>query len=232
MRRMIAACLIAVVSAGASGQGMLADVFAGKLVNPEVGVYAWYELTDSETGMRFFLRQAIVGEEKVKRKKGFWVETELTPQVGYPMIYKMLLTGPAYEKDSVHRVLLKEGNRPPQEVEVDPSAFSEGMHAEGARTSLGTEALTVGGESLTCEHYRVGEGGDATEVWLNDAVRPIGVVKMATPKGILQLQRFGKGGPDAVSAFERRMPQGEPKKQEVEVRVDGEPSKNFSGGGN
>lgn len=232
MRRIFAAFLLICVSSGAMAQGLLADVFAGKLIEPEVGVYAWYELTDAESSMKFFLRQAIIDEEKVKRKDGFWVETELTPQVGYPMIYKMLITGPAYEAGNVHKIIFKEGNDDPQEIPVDPEMFTGARPDEGKREALPAETLTIDGNELVCEHFRVDQEGEVTEVWLNNTVRPIGVVKMTTPQGTLQLQRFGKGGPDAASAFDRVPPPGHEGKPDIEVHVGGqEPTKNFGGGG-
>jgi hypothetical protein len=230
MRRVLAALICTVLTSTALGQGILSDVFSGKLINPEVGVFAWYELTDAETGMKFFLRQAVVEEEKVKRKTGYWVETELTPQVGFPMIYKMLLTGPAYEEGNVHKVVVKEGTQAPREVPIDPEAFTDTAQGSDDRTLVGTENLTVAGKELACEHYRVGQGEDVTDLWVNDTVRPLGVVKMKTPQGVLQLQRFGKGGADGASAINRATPGGPSKKTDVEVRVGDEPTTNFNGG--
>ena len=48
---------------------------SGALINPEVGVFAWYELKDNESGRKLFMRQAIVGE-KGRRKKGYYLETD------------------------------------------------------------------------------------------------------------------------------------------------------------
>jgi len=46
-----------ILSGGTAGaQGIVGDVFAGKLINPEVGVFAWYDLSDANTGKKFFLR--------------------------------------------------------------------------------------------------------------------------------------------------------------------------------
>ena len=95
LRRVLLLAALAVVGLRAPGQELLGDVFSGKLINPEVGVWASYELTDKSNGAKYFMRQAIVGSEQVKKKDGFWVETEVRPMQGFPTVYKMLITGPA-----------------------------------------------------------------------------------------------------------------------------------------
>lgn len=209
----------------ARGQEMLGDLFAGKLINPEVGAYAIYDLADKTTGKRFLLRQAVVGAETVKRKEGFWVEVELIPELGFPLIYKMLLTGPANEAENVHRIIVKEGNTAPREVPVDPAALKTEPLAAGKRRAAGVERIALAEGEIEAEHFVIESGGDAdvpNEVWTNDAVRPMGVVRMITPNGELRLRRFGKGGPDGLSAIK-----GEPGKESdlpktnVTVRVEG-----------
>lgn len=209
----------------ARGQEMLGDLFAGKLINPEVGAYAVYDLVDKATGKRFLLRQAVVGGETVKREDGFWVEIELIPELGFPLIYKMLLTGPANEAENVHRIIVKEGNTEPREVPVDPAALKSESPQAGKRRSVGVDRIALAEGEIEAEHFIIESGGDpaaASEVWTNDAVRPMGVVRMITPNGELRLRRFGKGGPDGLSAIkaEPGTDTGQPKTN-VTVRVEG-----------
>lgn len=227
MRRAVALLIgVALVVTGlAHGQEMLGDIFAGKLINPEAGVYAIYDLMDKTTGKRFLLRQAVVGTETVKRKDGFWVEVELIPELGFPVVYKMLLTGPAGEPENVHRIILMEHAGEPKEVPVDPAALKSDAPSAGKRTSLGVEKIVLPEGAVDAEHFVMESGGDASapsEVWTNDAVRPMGIVRMVTPNGELRLRRFGKGGPDGVSVIkvEPGKESAHPKSN-VTVRVEG-----------
>ena len=194
----------------ARAQGLVTDVFSGKLINPEVGVFAWYDLTDKTTDKRYFLRQAIVGKERVNRKTGYWLETELIPQVGFPTVYKMLLTGPANDPKNIHQVVVKEGERPPEVVPIpaEPEDGIEKRTPKEKRESLGMEAIETPQGDLKAEHVVItrpadkeGAPEERLEVWLNNSVRPMGIVRMAAPEGELVLRRYGKGGPDARSTI-------------------------------
>jgi hypothetical protein len=225
MRYFLAPCLLLLACAlGApASAGMLEDISAGKLINPEVGVYTWYELQDKSTQGKIYLRQAIVGAEKVKRKDGFWVETEIIPQVGFPAVYKMLLTGPANDPQNIHQVILKEGEAPPEQLPLDPNA-SAPPAVEEQRQSTGMDRVTTAQGVIEAEHVVIIRGADKVEVWLNDSVRPLGIVKMITPEGELVLQRFGKGGPDAESRITPQTVADQSALQprdRVEVRVEG-----------
>lgn len=224
MIRRIALAVLLVMCAKVSAQEILGDVFSGKLINPEVGVWSWYELTDRETGAKFLLRQAIVGEEKVKRKDGYWVETELRPQEGFPSIFKMLLTGPASEPKNVHQLIVMDGNRPPESVPVPEEGYAG---SGGKRTLVGKEKVKLGnGEEMEAEHFTVGTPGAEADVWLNDAVRPLGIVKMSSTEGDLVLQATGTGGKDGVSVITSYLEEVNTKGKDaedvrVEVRVNG-----------
>jgi hypothetical protein len=100
---------LAFLCAAAEGQGVISDVFSGSLVNPKVGAWAWYDINGGLTAdggvIRLgAMRLAIVGEEKVRDKQGYWLEMEYVPSVGYPSVYKMLLTGPAKDPANVHKM--------------------------------------------------------------------------------------------------------------------------------
>jgi hypothetical protein len=189
------------LSRAAPAQDMITDVFSGKLINPETGVFAWYDLIDADTGRTYFLRQAIVGEEKVKRKTGWWVETEVMPEAGFPAVYKMLLTGPASDPENIHKLIVKEGQQPPRVVPVPEPEKGGKKKKKPARESLGTETIQLFQGEIQAEHVVLKEDGEKTELWLNNAVRPMGIVRMVTGDGELNLKRYGKGGEDARSAI-------------------------------
>lgn len=192
---------MALVGAGTTmAQGLMSDLMNGKLVSTEVGAFAWYTLKDTATGREFFLRQAIVGEEKVKRKTAYWLETELVPRVGFPSVYKMLLTGPASDPENVHRLLVREGDGLVQEVALEQGERA-GADPELPREAAGTETISLPGGDIETEHFIVGEGDERAEIWVSDAVPPMGLVKLQTAQGELMLQRYGVGGKDGASAL-------------------------------
>jgi len=197
---MIVLALLGVLPEGASAQGMMSDLLLGKLVNPQVGAYAWYTLKDQATGQEYFLRQAIVGTEKIKRKEAWWLETELVPKIGFSSVYKMLLTGPASEPDNVKRLLVREGNGAVQEISMENGGDWED-EKDIPRESAGIESITLPAGDIQAEHYIVKDGEPPTEIWISEQVPPMGLVKMKNSEGELTLQRFGNGGKDGQSAI-------------------------------
>jgi len=199
-------CSLAFGARTTHAQGLMSDLMSGKLVNPEVGAFAWYSLKDTASGREFFLRQAIVGEERIKRKTAYWLETELVPRVGYSSVYKMLLTGPASNPKNVHRLLVREGTEPVQEVNLDEGERGGGDE-EAARELVGTETISIPTAEIEAEHFVVGEGDERAEIWVSEEVAPMGLVKMTTKLGELMLQRYGVGGKDGESAIASPTPQ-------------------------
>lgn len=197
---LIVLTLLGALPEGARAQGMMSDLLLGKLINPEVGAYAWYTLKDQATGQEYFLRQAIVGAEKIKRKDAWWLETELVPKVGFSSVYKMLLTGPAGEPDNVKRLLVREGNGVVQEITMENSGDWED-EKDIPRESAGVETIALAAGEIQAEHFIVKDGDPPTEIWISEQVPPMGLVKMKNSEGELTLQRFGSGGKDGQSAI-------------------------------
>lgn len=192
--------LLCAFAGRAAAQGIMSDLMSGKLINPQVGAYAWYNLKDQTTGQEYFLRQAIVGTEKVKRKDAYWLETELVPRVGFSSVYKMLLTGPASDPDNVHRLLVREGNGAVQEIGLEEGGDWK-EDGDIPREAAGVETISIPGGDIQAEHYIVKDGEPATEIWISETVPPMGLVKMKNAEGELSLQRFGVGGKDGESAL-------------------------------
>lgn len=228
--RLIAMTMLLLCIAGTSiAQGVLSEVMSGALINPEVGVYAWYTLKDIATDTRLFMRQAIVGKKEVEGKTGYYLETEIIPEIGFSIIYKLLLTGPATVPGNVHEIIVKEGVSPVETLPVTLLSSEETKSADSQRESLGMETVKMESGEIQAEHFRITEGDHITDVWINDDIRPMGIVKMVSPEGELLLNRNGKGGVDAESAL-NRLPQQE-EGADVKVRVSPGPNKNFSGKG-
>lgn len=229
MRLYIATAGILLASLNGSAQGVLSDVMSGALINPEVGVYAWYELKDAETGQKLFMRQAIVGQKEVNGKPGYYLETEVVPEIGFPVIYKMLLTGPASAVENVHEIVVKEGMEPAETLPLDVLKSDTPSEETGSRTSIGREQVATPAGDIDAEHFTITQGSQKTEVWVNDTIRPMGIVKMVSEDGELVLTRHGKGGADAESALNRKIP--EEKTNDVTVRVEAGPKRNYTGRG-
>ncbi|HDP34054.1 MAG TPA: hypothetical protein ENN29_02975 [Candidatus Hydrogenedentes bacterium] len=227
--RVIVVLYIVALASPAVAQGIVGDVLSGSLIKPEPGVYAWYELHDKTTGRKFFVRQAIVGKEKVERKDGYWLETEIIPEEGFPAIYKMLITGPASDPRNVHKIFIKEGAEPPIAVPVEVSDESSASKTKETRKSSGKEKVaTPMGEIMaeriiiTRESDGQATGESPVQIWVNDDVRPMGIVKMVSDSGEMMLQRHGKGGPESESAMDRITPKTTTSASgDLEVRVEG-----------
>lgn len=215
-------------SGAALGQGLVGDVLMGDLVNPKMGAWAWYDLSDARGEQTSVMRLAIVGEERVGLKAGHWLEMEVVPLVGYRSVYKMLLTGPASNPKNVHKVLLREGRGEVEDVplpEEDGEAKTD-EPPDPERKLVGEEEIAVQADTkVKAEHYELVSDGKKVEVWLNEDVRPLGIVRMVSPSGELKLRAYGLGGQDARSVINDPLPAGGSEKIEdmkVEVGV-GEP---------
>ena len=195
----------------------------GKLVNPKDGAWAWYDLRDAETEQGLLMRLAIVGRERVRRRQGHWLEVEIVPMVGYRSVYKMLVTGPASDPSHLHQLLVREGREPVVEMELgDAGASERSAPPEQERRLLGEEDVrTRGGDVIRAQRYELGSGSERVEVWLNDDVAPMGIVRMVSAAGELALRNHGVGGQDARSVIDDPLPAGlGGKVEEMKVEVD------------
>jgi len=223
--RVIILAVSAVMLCGVGfAQDMLGDVLMEKLVKPTNGAWAWYDLTDATSDQAFVMRLAIVGEERVEMKQGYWLEIEIVPLVGYRSVYKMLVTGPASDPKNLHKVLQRVGRGNAEEVPADKDAAKEEKPApEPERKLVGEEEVTIrDGSVVKAQHYQLTRDGQTVDIWLNDEVRPIGIVKQVTPSGEFKLRNYGVGGQDARSVINDPLPAGLGEKIEdmkVEVGV-------------
>jgi hypothetical protein len=244
---------LALLCSAAQGQGVISDVFSGSLVNPKVGAWAWYDINGGLTAdggvIRLgAMRLAIVGEEKVRDKQGYWLEMEYVPSVGYPSVYKMLLTGPAKDAANVHKMFRRDGLEKKQEVSLKSDSNdekekvkpSEGKKDAGAaavspepvrepeRKLAGEEDVATAVGKVHAQHYEVADRGSKIDVWLNESVCPMGIVQMKSEDGSLLLRNYGSGGPDARSVIDEPPPTaGKDAKGgvKVDVRVEKEPKR-------
>lgn len=218
MRCLLLFLVVALGVIPAHAQGIVGDVLSGKLVNPKVGQWAWYELVDSRTNESYLIRQAVVGKEKVDRRTGHWVEVEVAPKVGYGTVYKMLLTGPASDAKNVHRILVKQGEDMAREIPVRQTG-DELSQPRAERKSLGQDRVKTKAGDIDTEHFSMSQDGQTTEVWLSDDVPPTGIVRMVSPDGELVLREFGVGGEEGKTRIEPKDIMPEPTGK-TKVKVD------------
>jgi len=213
----VAAMVVCVPLAGA--QGIASDLLGGKLINPERGQWAWYDLQPAEGFVKYVVRQAVIGEEKVGRKTGYWVEIEVVPSVGYKTIYKMLLTGPASDPGNIHRIIVKQGRDPAFEAPLDDAKADEDKPKQ-KRKSKGMETLDVPQGKIKAERLDITEGDRTITLWVNEDIKPSGIVQMRTEDGQMTLRSFGKGGEYGVSAITEKPLKEPPAREKPEVRVE------------
>jgi hypothetical protein len=149
------------------------------------------------------------------------------PEIGFPIIYKMLLTGPASDPANVHEIVVKDGTHPAETLSVNMLEGAFDDDEKETRESQGVVTISTPAGNIEAEHFLISKNGLQTEIWVNDDIRPMGIVKMINADGELVLNRFGTGGPDAESALERKMEH--PETEDVKVRISPSHSKNFSG---
>jgi hypothetical protein len=216
-----------VVCGAAFGQSVAGDLLAGKLVDPKVGQWAWYDVMNQANKATYAIRMAIVDEEKVAGKQGYWLEIEVVPAAGYKTISKMLLTGPASDPRNVHKVILKDGPEPAQMVDVPRDAKDE-SGAASKRKSEGMENVVTKSGPVRAEHVSVRKGERAIEMWMSEDIKPCGIVRVTSPDGELILRNHGLGGPDAKTVI-TEVPEdagktsatpGKPSKEQPKFRVE------------
>lgn len=197
-------------------QGVGSELIGGKLIEPSVGQWAWYDLEDVATKNKYAVRQAIVAKERVERKDAYWLEIEIVPELGYKSVIKTLMVEPDYDLASVVKMVFKSGLDPAVEVAHDQAAMAEEAK-KPKRTSMGKETVETGSGAMKAERFRItNEEGEST-VWISDDVHPTGIVRMESPNGQLRLRNFGVGGVNAKSVIEEKVA---PRASDPEIRVE------------
>lgn len=198
----IATALLIFVTLTAGAQGALSELLAGKLIDPEVGQWALYDLHDQDGQLVLGLRQAVVGEEKVGRKTGYWVELELVPKLGLRTIYRMLLTGPANDPKNVHQVWTKTELDEPQQLELDPESLKElAGGKKPKRKKIGEEIVETESGPVEAMHYRYSIDDEEVSLWHSDDALPTGLVRFQSKNGDVLLRSHGQGGQFGLSAM-------------------------------
>jgi len=183
-------------------------VVRGEVIARDQGIFAWYDLQDFQSGDTLFMRQAILGADKKNKAEGVWLETEIVPRVGFPVLYKVLIESTG---DKAGRILdgqVREGYDPPRPLDLkNLDALPGGDLAGGQIEVVGAESVdTPSGPVNACHVKVIKPDGKNIELWVAENVTPTGIINMRTPEGEMKLRFFGKGGADGSSAMDRPPP--------------------------
>jgi len=229
----VTACVILIFTSGAYGQDIFGAVLNGSLVKPQVGAWAWYDLSNTEDKTNFVMRLAIVGKEKVKGKDGYWLEVQVVPSLGYETVYKLLLTGPASDPANIHKMFVRDGVNKVEEVPVagqdsKPEEKKKGKKSETGNAKQGAQPdkSLVGDEDVKtlegnvgAQHFAMKEDDKPVDVWLNDSISPMGVVQLKSESGTLVLRNHGMGGRNADSILDKPSVRREDVGDDMKVNV-------------
>ena len=206
-------------------QDGMGDILSGNLVKPKSGVWTWYDVKDEQGTDSSKLRLAIVGEEKVNNVPGYWLELEVVPSLGYKSIYKMLLTGPADDPRNIHRLLRREGTEKTQEIPLTAESKTDETAAKSKRTKVGEEDVVTPCGTIHASHYKVEGSSNASELWVNESISPMGIVQMKSPNGSMLIRATGEGGQEAQSVIDKTPAADERSGSDVKVKVSVEKGK-------
>ncbi len=203
-------------------QSFIEELFRGKLISSEPGVWAIYEITDKSTHTSVLLRQAITDIEKIDEKTtGIWLESEIIPLEGFPSVYRFLISYDSNRKEKIHKIVIREGADAPQNI--DTSTMPEvNMNQDNSskKKLIDEKEVEYKNGKIKAKHYRIEENNKSKEVWLNDEVKPLGLVKLSTNEGDMILFKFGKGGDEGKSALDLPTQRNiQPKAQKPQVDV-------------
>ena len=182
------------VMAARGGSEMGPPAFEG-VWQPVVGSGAVYDVQQAGDPA-MVMEMDVVGQEA----GGYWVETRMT-QPG-EMTSKMLMV-----EGVIKRMIVKSGTEPAMEMPammLQPSGPQTDLKDRG--TLIGTESITTAAGTFTCEHYRVGTGGEVSDAWINATISPYGLVKMSKPGMNLVLTRVVTGATTRITEEPMTMP--------------------------
>lgn len=166
--------------------------------NPEVGQGAAYEVQNAD-GKKMTMEITVVGKESADGKDGYWFETDLpgTPQGEMVMKALMVLDGANVQ---VSQIIMQMPGRPPMEFPSQMMRSREQAHPADIRTEsedVGSESVTVPAGTFVCEHYRSKDG--SSDAWVNEKVRPYGLVKSQGKNSTIVLARVITDAKDKIT---------------------------------
>lgn len=177
--------LVAATLAGAQ-MGMQAPPQFRGIWSPTVGSGAVYSV-EGQSG-KSEIEVAIVGAEGHMGKPGHWVEMILKGPQG-AMVMKTLMVA-QMEDLRPARMIMQQAGQEAMEMPMEMMGMG-GRRSEAKAdfrkeaTRVGTETVTVGAGTFTCEHWKMNDGSG--EMWIADKTGPWGLVKTVSKDGSMTL---------------------------------------------
>jgi hypothetical protein len=194
-----------------------------------VGGWSEYAVTETESGKKSTMRNAIVGREG----DSFWYEVAITED-GVRNIVKMFLKGDPNNPENIQRLIMKNGDQPAQEMPREFVVMGRRMATSMFETrsgssvanqenlkaeELGTREVVVpAGKFEAVQNRLVDSSGKILATYdYSRNVFPLGVVRSETDKVRIELVNYGR---DAVSLITEQpvmmktppgMPDGNPR---------------------
>jgi hypothetical protein len=211
MRKVLLLVLIALLATPLVGSAQKGGTFYsltkrlkryGDAANVKPGAWAAYRVQASEEeGAPKTLKVACVGTEEVNGQKGMWLEVETDmpeSDVGeasqMKVIMKSLIVGDPGEKQSVRKMIMQAGNRPPMLMNVSTEAGEEETEFPEVK-EVGTETITVPAGTFTCRHLQgTTDKGETGDLYISEKVALFGMVKLSSPEGGMELLDHGASG--------------------------------------
>jgi hypothetical protein len=191
--------LVAMLPLFASAQmGMHVAPAMRGIFNPVVGSGGEYEMT-AEKGTKMVMEIAIVGEESVAGKDGFWFEMTMSNSPMGQMVMKSLTVVDGTDT-VVSRMIMQMGSRPPMEMPTQmtkSSAQKQPADIRDRAEDVGSETITTPAGTFTTEHYKMKDGsGDA---WVAAKAGPYGLVKFQGKESTMVLTRVITDAKDKIT---------------------------------
>jgi hypothetical protein len=194
-----------------------------------VGGWSEYAVTETESGKKSVMRNAIVGKEG----DAFWYEVAIT-EGGVRNIIKMFLKGDPNNPENIQRLIMKNGDQPaqemPREFVVMGRRMATSMFESRSGSSVATqenlkaeeigtrEVVVPAGKFTAVQNRLVDNAGKVLATYdYSKEVFPLGVVRSETDKVRIELVAYGR---DAASLITEQpvmmktppgMPDGNPR---------------------
>jgi hypothetical protein len=180
------------------------------LKKAELGSWAEYAMTFGEIKMKS--RWALVARDAKSTTLEMAMEGAMMAQMGGKITMKMVLDpDPIGAAKPVKEMVVQMGNGDP--VLAPPDAPAQKFQKPDARTLVGKEEIQVPAGSFKTAHYRDHTQMGTVDVWVNEEIPPLGIVKvlttpepaaggdkqMAIPPATMELTATGSGAKPTIT---------------------------------
>jgi hypothetical protein len=190
-------CVSGGVSAQMGGMNFFSKPNIADIFKPVVGSGAVYhqQFTD-EKSPAYEMEMVIVGKEMTPSGEGYWMEVTHNDAKQSAIVYtKMLVT-----KDfQFTKIVFQRPGQPAMEMPFNGNDMGKNrMKDEMAKwQQVGSETITVPAGTFSCSHWKKEDGTE--EVWTNDKVTPVAMVKQVGSKNSMVLTKLISGATDHIT---------------------------------